>query len=90
MNRGNVDAAQTSKTFEATYSLAFPAGRHAGPLMRRGGRAGERGNRLGWFARHRGKSATSLPAPGNANGTGGGQIYNFENQKVVAAMIPWV
>ena len=25
----------------------------------------------------------------NGNG-GGGQIYNFENQKVVAAMIPWV
>jgi len=28
---------------------------------------------------------------GLANGTGGGgQIYNFENQKVVAAMIPWM
>src|SRR5262249_50049856 len=27
---------------------------------------------------------------GNSNGTGGGgQIYNFENQRVIAALIPW-
>jgi nicotinate dehydrogenase subunit B len=30
-------------------------------------------------------------SPGLGNGTGGGgQIYRFENQKVVASMIPWV
>lgn len=30
-------------------------------------------------------------AQGNTNGTqGGGQFYSFENQKVVAALIPWV
>ncbi len=29
--------------------------------------------------------------PGNGNGTsGGGQIYTFENQKVVASTIPWI
>ena len=29
--------------------------------------------------------------PGNSNGTGGGgDIYTFDNQKVVAALIPWV
>jgi CO/xanthine dehydrogenase Mo-binding subunit len=30
-------------------------------------------------------------SPGNTNGTGGGgEVYEFENQRIVAAMIPWV
>jgi CO/xanthine dehydrogenase Mo-binding subunit len=39
-------------------------------------------------ARQIGKQPTGI---GNANGTGGGgQIYRFDNQKVVAATIPWM